>query len=299
MVFACPLENVTAYPETIESAPPSNSTSSSIPPPLGQRNQFPSNNGNGYGWGKKIHKRRDFDISHNGIPLFEFSLPNSSPFPHPENLPSLLEVGELGPFYQGDEFEAYEKAEYEEMVQEAASQKNWLGDEIPGSRAMVPSPNAGYWWKVFYALVEEDAERWQSVKNAMERGKCRVVVRYEEFEGNVEFMGEDGDGDADVEMEDRVFGLGIEFEDGSAGGGLGMGKKRERLVGRQRVTRSEARRRSGLGLSEVSSGGVVMGVGVPVGEIARSRAVGNKDLSAAGVVGVGVGKGGEKCGGKN
>jgi hypothetical protein len=299
MVFACPLENVTAYPETIESAPPSNSTSSSIPPLLRQRNQFPSTNGNRNGWGKKIHKRRDFDISHNGIPLFEFSLPNSSPFPHPENLPSFLEVGDLGPFYQGDEFEAYEKAEYEEMVQEAAAQKNWLGDEIPGSRAMVPSPNSGYWWKGFYALVEQDAERWQSVKNAMGRGKCRVVVRYEEFEGDVELMGEGGGVDGDVEMEDRVYGLGIEFEDGGGGRGLGVGKKKERLVGRQRVTRSEARRRSGLGLSEVSSGGVVMGVGVPVGEVARSRAVGNKDLSAAGVVGVGVGKGGKKCGGKN
>jgi len=112
-------------------------------------------------------------------------------------------------------------------------------------------------------------------------------------------MGEDGDGDADVEMEDRVFGLGIEFEDGSAGGGLGVGKKRERLVGRQRVTRSEARRRSGLGMSEMSSGGVVMGVGAPLGESARSRVVGNKDLGAAGGgVGIGVGKGGKKGGGK-
>ena len=231
------------------------------------------------------------------MPLFEFSLPNSSPFPHSEHLPPFLEVGELGPFYQGDKFEAFEESEYEEMVQEAAAQKNWLGDEIPGSGAMVPSPNSGYWWKVLYALVEQDAERWQSVKNAMGRGKCRVVVRYEEFE---EFEADaglglgdgEGEGNGDVEMEDRVFGLGIEFEDGAGGGGLSLGKKRERLVGRQRVTRSEARRRSGLGLSEVSSGGVVMGVGAPMGESARSRVVGNKDLSAAGGGGGGGGGGG-------
>jgi hypothetical protein len=136
------------------------------------------------------------------------------------------------------------------------------------------------------------------------------VVRYEEFAGDAGLGdGEEG-GVVDVEMEDRVFGLGIEFEEGSGGGGLGgvLGKKRERLGGRQRVTRSEARRRSGLGLSAVSSGGVVMGVGAPVGESAKSRAVGNKDLGAGGGigvgigvgvgVGVGVGKGGRKGGGK-
>jgi hypothetical protein len=45
---------------------------------------------------------------------------------------------------------------------------------------------------------------------------------------------------------------------------MGMGESRkikERLVGRGRMTRSETRRRSGLGMGEVSSSGVVMGIG--------------------------------------
>ena len=60
--------------------------------------------------------------------------------------------------------------------------------------------------------------------------------------------------------------------------GGGKGKIRERIVGRQRLTRSETRRRSGLGIGG-SVSGVAIGIGAGVlGESSRSRGVGNKDL---------------------
>jgi hypothetical protein len=284
MVIACPLENVTVYPELVESSPSTSASTTASAHSLStrNRNKFPfQNRGAKKAGSKKIYKRCDFDFSHNGTPLFEFNSNTMSQWKG--ELPPFLEVGELGPFYDGDEYEMMDDREYAEMVKEGMGKGlDWMGQEIEGERKVV-SPFAGQWWKVFYEGVSRDAARWCSIRSAMSRGKCRVVVRYTEFEDDYEGQ--------DVEMEGGLFGLGIDLE-GSAGGFEGgEGKKiKERLVGRQRLTRSETRRRSGLGMSEVSSSGVVIGVGSAgngLGESGRSRAVGNTELGAS------VGKGGK------
>lgn len=88
-----------------------------------------------------------------------------------------------------------------------------------------------------------DRAMWRSVRRAMGRGKCRVVIRWSEFEcGDVK----------DVDM----------------------GELAGRGVKHKRITRSETRRRSGLGFG----GGEVIGGSAALADSTRARALGNKDL---------------------
>ncbi|KAE9365776.1 hypothetical protein N431DRAFT_472371 [Stipitochalara longipes BDJ] len=259
MVFASPLENVTSYPEAVDAQPPRQMSLSSLP-------KFRPSSSYQHSGGRKVYKRRDFDFSHNGCPVFEFNTSSSTLFPSTSSqtaIPQFLEVGEIGPFYAGDEFSLCDEKEFDERIK--AAEVKVEGEE--GVRK-VESPFQGQWWKVFYEGVSEDVARWEGIRSAMARGKCRVVVRYTEFEDDRDKM--------DIDP----VGLGLSGFEGGFGGGMGEGKKiKERLVGRQRLTRSETRRRSGLGMSEVCSSGVVMGVGA----------------SSFGGVGVkGKGKGGKK-----
>lgn len=269
MVFACPLDNVTSYPEAVDTqqAPPSSSSN-----PLSCRSKRALLiNKNGLGASKKAYKRRDFDFSHNGVPVFEFNSSTSGLFPSHENLPPFLEIGELGPFYHGDEFSLLSDAEFEHKVKSVEENRteNWLGEVVEGGNDL-QSPYSGQWWKVFYESVGRDAARWEGIRGAMGRGRCRVVLRYAEFEVDPDSQNNFGEMDVDA------IGLGIGGLENVGGGGEGK-KIRERLVGRQRLTRSETRRRSGLGMSEVSSSGVVVGIG-------------NKDLVAGKGVKGGRGK---------
>jgi len=193
-------------------------------------------------------------------------------------LPPFLEVGEIGPFYSGDEHEIFSDADCEAKIKQSGgdNKKYWLGPEQGGNK--VESPYKGQWWEVFYQQIAVDAARWEGIRAAMSRGKCRVVIRYTEFTEDINFESDSLAMAIGCEVE-GLFGLGIGGLDAGALGGGGEGKKiKERIAGRQRLTRSETRRRSGLGLSEVSSSGVVVGIGGP------------------GAVGAGKGKG--KSGGR-
>ena len=135
---------------------------------------------------------------------------------------------------------------------------------VKGSKIKeMPAPNRGKWWEVFYKSMYADCRKWEKVRTAMGRGKCRVVIRWEERERTAE---EDDDG-MDIRM-------------GEAGKGrcrVPKGKERMAFGKHARMTRSETRRRSALGLGGESSSGIVIGVG----ETGRSRALANKDLTKA------------------
>jgi len=175
----------------------------------------------------------------------------------------------IGAWFQGDEYAELPEGEFRAVVEKFVEDGSGEGKMAP------PSPYAGKWWSEFYKRVEEDAERWEQVKGAMGMGKCRVVVRWYEWA--------EPEKSEDVEMGDGVQDISGEgFPSSSVGGGMevggGKGKIRERIVGRQRLTRSETRRRSGLGIGG-SVSGVAIGIGAGVlGESSRSRGVGNKDL---------------------
>lgn len=157
VVFAAPLAHVTAYRERIEKVPSGEGA-------IGMLG----------GKSIKLQKRVDYDFSHDGVPLFEFS--SSALFGSRET--EFLSVENMVEFDKEDGFESYSEEEYGEIydkwVVAGGSEKDGVGK--------IPCPNKGEWWKEFYRRVGEDAEKWKKVKSAMERGKCRVVLRCAQFE---------------------------------------------------------------------------------------------------------------------
>lgn len=181
VVFACPLSNLTHYDEITEGVAPTPPTT-----PF-SRNNIP---GTARPVDKKIHKRKDYDLSHQGLPLFEFG---GSKFFGPNSNKQFLSVEALGPWYEGDPFslmdpEKYrcfknqwldsiiedDEFEYEELVDEGKKRyARKISDEPP-------TPFEGVWWERFYQGIYEDCERWRAVRRAMGLGKLRVVVRWAE-----------------------------------------------------------------------------------------------------------------------
>ncbi|EDN96090.1 predicted protein [Sclerotinia sclerotiorum 1980 UF-70] len=66
------------------------------------------------------------------------------------------------------------------------------------------SPNEGIWWSKFYRGITRDRIIWERVRRAMGRGRCRVVVRWQDFAGGVGAHGDGGVGEG--------IGLGLGFE---------------------------------------------------------------------------------------
>jgi hypothetical protein len=250
VVFAAPVAHLTVLPQQTEDLP--------LPSP----SPYPFANGKT----KQVQKRRDYDFSHAGTPLFEFS--SNSVFTNGSPSLNFLSVENIGPWSASDPYGELSEEEYAVSRQifndncehrrfQSKSQAehdndglNRCGeydsdDEAAGINygVGVAAPNKGIWWKEFYRRMYVDRAMWRSVRRAMGRGKCRVVVRWNEFEG-----GDVGD----VDMEELA----------------GQGVKHKR------VTRSETRRRSGLGFG----GGEVIGGLAGLGDSMRARALGNKDL---------------------
>jgi len=212
IVFAAPKANVTAYSEAAEDLDQ-------------QPSHYPFTSKS-----KKIQKRIDYDFSFSGIPIFEFS--SSDLFTDESKKPQFLSVEQQGAWSTNDSYEAYEADGYERIykmwqagewgVRESfmASATNLGLDENNKPKATMPAPNRGLWWRVFYQRMFEDVARWEKIRRAMGLGMCRVVVRWDEYPD-----------EGDVDM---------------TGVGAAVGKKAKR------VTRSESRRRSGLGLGEGS-----------------------------------------------
>ena len=127
--------------------------------------------------------RADYDFSHDGLPLFEFS--NTDFFAGHRT--DFLSVEKMGGFHPSDEYLPYSDDEYrvlyEAWVADGSSETDAFGSK--------PCPNKGVWWTQFYCRVWEDCEGWRKVKEAMGRGKCRVVLRWDEYKGH-DYKG-DGD----------------------------------------------------------------------------------------------------------
>jgi hypothetical protein len=203
VVFAAPLAHVTVYPETVENVPPS-------PETLKWRPGRPS---------LKLHKRIDYDFSHDGLPLFEFS--SAGLFDGQRT--DFLSVERMRGFCAGDQYKEYSDEEYNAMYEE------WLqrGGIEGGGFGTIPCPCKGVWWREFYRRVGEDYEMWQRVKRAMEKGKCRIVLRWWEFnaakdDDDNERGGRDGNGD----------GKGYDGYGNGKGSGNGKGKGKRTRKGK-------------------------------------------------------------------
>jgi hypothetical protein len=227
LVFACPTAHVTSYPSIIEtpstSSNPTNplETSAStqtqtIKPnyPFLRSTTTTTNNSSRRGSHKKIHKRKDFDFSHQGTPLFEFSSVDLFPTNGQTEAQarSFLSVENLGRFFGSeDEWEECSDEEYKFVVQQWEDNDYRLGttdtarygskgggdgdgdrcgvkdgdrDEGHEREKELPSPYKGLWWKCFYEAMYRDAARWNRVRLAMGMGMCRVVVRWVDYQPN-------------------------------------------------------------------------------------------------------------------
>jgi hypothetical protein len=130
----------------------------------------------------------------------------------------------------------------------------------------VLNPFQGRWYKVFYDKLNEDAKRWLDIRNAMGKGMCHIVVRWQEAKGDsrgivdlsalLSSFGAGGDainsavkGGADTEMSGTIDGantdvtmLDSDLVDALPGGGAGSaggenvgkgGKKSKRQHGKK------------------------------------------------------------------
>ncbi|KAL2070047.1 hypothetical protein VTL71DRAFT_14727 [Oculimacula yallundae] len=317
VVFACPASNITEYPDCKDdSAPPPPSTihsRSHVPgapayftsqaqtlPHLDTRSSSSSSEV------KKIYKRKDYDFSFQGIPLFEFSssalfsVPSRSDF-------SILSIENIGSWYPSDESGFCTIDEWQSRIRAWEDEIDNLGREERKVEERAyrergsedPSAKRGVWWARFYEGVYAEERRWRRIKECMSRGKCRVVVRWVELESTppmsslgsgfgpalrgkknktsplMDLGDEFGEGDADMnDFDDAAInlGLGIDIDHGRTRRGSGENKKFKERIARRRlssgaqakVTRSEARRRSGLGVFSTSQETVV-GAGVLIG----------------------------------
>ena len=134
LVFACPLDNTTPHTETREKS--SSKTA------------------------MNIQKRQDFDFSHHGIPIFEFSSKQNLPWP-----------AGLDVFLSDDE---------------KSSRDNFFGvDDFPGNSRFKngsESPvDTARWEAEFFKAVEKDRQVWEDIRSAMTRAKCRIVIKWNEY----------------------------------------------------------------------------------------------------------------------
>ncbi|KAK2629815.1 hypothetical protein QTJ16_000635 [Diplocarpon rosae] len=276
VVFACPASNVTSYPEgKDDSAPPSHPAPNAPPLRRSQQNAF-----------RTVHKRKDYDFSHQGVPLFEFS--SSSLFPTPTRaLHFFLSVDGLGGWDETDTYGTCSEREWKARVaawgaafDSLRNEQTKMDERVGRSRELEePCAYRGIWWPKFFEGVYADEARWRRIREAMSKGKCRVVVRWAELEQQASTREREEDVfvpgfGVEEEGEDGV-GLGVQLNGGSLGSSAAAGqspKIRGRLAGRK-AARSEARRRSGLaqgkGQSRAGSESLNAGLGRPLIGVGR------------------------------
>lgn len=91
--------------------------------------------------------------------------------------------------YSEEEYAALQeqrKERNESLKKEGFSQGQVQGDERMLSygegEGQGPCPYEGVWWERFWEEMWRDGQRWNGIRRAMGRGKCRVVLRWEVFE---------------------------------------------------------------------------------------------------------------------
>ncbi|KAK6586023.1 hypothetical protein PZA11_001080 [Diplocarpon coronariae] len=250
VVFACPASNVTSYPDGRDnSASPSHLAPNARSLRRSQQKTY-----------KTVHKRKDYDFSHQGVPLFEFS--SSGLFPTPTRaLHYFLSVDDLGGWDEKDTYGTCSEHEWkvrvavwEEEFGSVCNEQKKIEEREGRSRELEePCAYRGIWWPKFFKGIYADEARWRRIREAMSKGKCRVVVRWAELEQQAWTRERKKDvfvpGFYDVDEDQDGVGLGVQLNGGGLESSAVAGKNpkiRERLAGRK-VARSEAKRRSGLG----------------------------------------------------
>lgn len=176
LVFAAPLSNVTEYPEITERVDNSLLRTASYDSPGAKKAKLATS---------KIGKRRDFDFSHSGIPLFEFNTADDFPFSTTPAL-TFLSIENIAGWQANDAYKVRTTEEYAELREnwhakggDGLDSKGQARLDSEGSKEL-PSPFRGTWWEEFFRKMYDDNRRWGNIKTAMAKGKCRIIARWED-----------------------------------------------------------------------------------------------------------------------
>lgn len=133
--------------------------------------------------------RHDFDFSTNGIPLFEFS--SSEPETCPNRVALLPRVFgpnavTLGQHYLHAQLRDYDfpagaedgkSRSHAIQLDDSESVTTPFGTDKPRTQQADALAGESAFWKAVNMAIEDDIERWQMIRAAMARGRCRVMAR--------------------------------------------------------------------------------------------------------------------------
>ncbi|ESZ98110.1 hypothetical protein SBOR_1489 [Sclerotinia borealis F-4128] len=222
LCLAVPLANITTYPIQPDTSLPSSLLETIL---IKNKHGLPT---------KKIAKRQDYDFSFQGVPIFEFSTrslfaatflssslstengvananANSDFNENVEPIADFLSVNNLPPYDPKDPYRQFpsQVTQNPELLHSIACkyayESGLRGEKLATfGEIMVDdqgidiseelSPNEGVWWSVFYRGMSADRIKWAKIRRSMGRGRCRVVVRWQDVPE--EFRGMVGDSDA-------------------------------------------------------------------------------------------------------
>ncbi|KAF7864001.1 hypothetical protein EAF04_006966 [Stromatinia cepivora] len=312
LCLAVPLSNITTYPIQPDTTLPSSLLEESL---LKKKHGLPT---------KKIARRQDYDFSFQGIPIFEFStrklfgptIPSTSssttsstshdpPTASQPSISDFLCISDLPPYEPQDPYLPFPPhiSQNPELLQHFArkyahaagvrdEELHTFGDvmeDVSGVDISEElSPNEGIWWSAFYRGITRDRICWERVRRAMGRGRCRVVVRWQDVPGEMRGRGVSGDGG---------LGLGLELN--------GRENEVERVMqgmGRENMGRNSKRKgrksmnggvnqNHNVGLGVMNSNVGVhthptrLGSGEALRDSLRARAIGNRMSVNGGVHG--------------
>ncbi|TEY52439.1 hypothetical protein BOTCAL_0258g00090 [Botryotinia calthae] len=296
LCIAVPLANITTYPIQPDT---------SIPPSLLEptflshsQHNLPT---------KKIAKRQDHDFSFQGIPIFEFS--NRTLFPPETTLPNtaptadFLSIEVPHPYDPIDAYLAFppQVSQNPELLQretrkfaravgvkgeELRTYGDLMVDESGVDVSEELSPNEGIWWCEFYRGITRDRIRWERVKRCMGRGRCRVVLRWQDVPDEMKRLGSRS---TSTSIFSSGIGLGLNRKSSEAESFMqemsrenmgGMGKKRR---ARKSMQSSHVNTSSSVGLGAMnahmgshSHAHMRSGSGEALRDSLRARAIGNR-----------------------
>ncbi|KAF7902753.1 hypothetical protein EAF00_002656 [Botryotinia globosa] len=264
LCIAVPISNITTYPIQPDTT---------LPPSLLESTFAHSQHGLPT---KKIAKRQDYDFSFQGTPIFEFS--TRTLFPQPEN-PSpntaptadFLSIEVPRPYDPIDPYLEFppqvsrnpgllqrEVRKYARAAGVTGEELHTYGDIMVDESGVdvseEVSPNEGIWWCEFYRGITRDRIRWERVKRCMGRGRCRVVLRWQDAPDETKRLG----GRSSSSTASGI-GLGVSrkiseaervMQEMSRESMGGMGKKRR---GRKSMQTSHANTTSSVGLGVMNT----------------------------------------------
>ncbi|TGO37783.1 hypothetical protein BHYA_0089g00220 [Botrytis hyacinthi] len=262
LCIAVPISNITAYPIQPDTT---------LPPSLLETTFSHRQHGLPT---KKIAKRQDYDFSFQGTPIFEFSTRTlfpqpENPFPNTAPTADFLSVEVPRPYDPSDPYLEFplqvssnpgllqrEVRKYVRAAGVTGEELHTYGDMMVDESGVdvseEVSPNEGIWWCEFYRAITRDRIRWERVKTCMGRGRCRVVLRWQDVPDEMKKLGGRSGTSSGISLgvSRKISEAERVMQEMSRENMGGMGKKRR---GRKSMQTSHANTSSSVGLGVMNT----------------------------------------------